>query len=77
MPPAPYPEMLNLSRYKLFGSIPDQWHFGTDQDADPDPPIRFSDWRIRMLIRTQIFSNFEDAKNVFLSYFFNVLIHEI
>jgi hypothetical protein len=71
MPPAPYPEMLNLSRYKLFSSIPDQWHFGTDQDADPDPPIRFFDWRI------QIFSNFEDAKKCIFIVFFNVLINEI
>ncbi len=35
---------------KLFGSVPDLWHFGTDPDAYPDPEIRTFDKRIWMRI---------------------------
>ncbi len=53
-------------------SVPDPWNFGAIRfgaDPDADPRIRTSDYRMWMRIRTKIFSDFLDAKNLLFSYF--------
>jgi hypothetical protein len=50
-------------------SVPDPSYFGTYPDANLDPRIRTSDYGIRMRIRirSKIFSDFKDAIKIKLS----------